>query len=236
MTRELSAETRAAQGVGEVDPVHGALVPPIHPSTTYEFGADGAYKSGRAYTRSDNPTYDPAEQLLASLEGGAACVLFASGNAAATAVFQSLLPDDHVLVARILYWGIRKWLAEFAIAWGLDVEFVDTNDPAAVAAAIRPGRTRLLWLETPANPTWDITDLRAIVRVAHSADVLVAVDNTVATPVLTRPIEFGADLVVHSATKYLNGHSDVLAGAVVTARLDPFWERIRAWRRNAGAV
>jgi cystathionine gamma-synthase len=141
-----------------------------------------------------------------------------------------------VLVARILYWGIRKWLAEFAVSWGLDVEFVDTADPAAVAAAIRPGRTRLLWLETPANPTWEITDLAAVVKIAHAADVRVAVDNTVATPVLTRPIEFGADLVVHSATKYLNGHSDVLAGAVVTARRDPFWERIRSWRRNAGGV
>ena len=151
-------------------------------------------------------------------------------------MFQSLLPGDHVLVARVLYWGIRKWLAEFAVSWGLDVEFVDTADPAAVAAAIRPGRTRLLWLETPANPTWEITDLAAVVKIAHAADVRVAVDNTVATPVLTRPIELGADLVVHSATKYLNGHSDVLAGAVVTARRDPFWERIRSWRRNAGGV
>jgi len=232
----LSPETLAAQALGDVDPVYGALVPPIHLSTTYERGPDGAYRSGRAYTRADNPTYDHAEHLLATLEAGTGCALFASGNAAATAVFQSLLPGDHVLVARVLYWGIRKWLAEFAVSWGLDVEFVDTADPAAVAAAIRPGRTRLLWLETPANPTWEITDLAAVVKIAHAADVRVAVDNTVATPVLTRPIELGADLVVHSATKYLNGHSDVLAGAVVTARRDPFWERIRSWRRNAGGV
>jgi cystathionine gamma-synthase len=162
--------------------------------------------------------------------------LFASGNAAATAVFQSLLPGDHVLVARVLYWGIRKWLAEFAVTWGLQVEFVDTTDPARVAAALRPGRTRLLWLETPANPTWEISDLRAVAALAHAAGARVAVDNTVPTPVLTRPIEFGADLAVHSATKYLNGHSDVLAGAVVTAEHDPGWERIRSWRRNAGVV
>ncbi len=236
MRNTLSPETLAAQALGDVDPVYGALVPPIHLSTTYERGPDGAYRSGRAYTRADNPTYDHAEHLLATLEAGTGCALFASGNAAATAVFQSLLPGDHVLVARVLYWGIRKWLAEFAVSWGLDVEFVDTADPAAVAAAIRPGRTRLLWLETPANPTWEITDLAAVVKIAHAADVRVAVDNTVATPVLTRPIELGADLVVHSATKYLNGHSDVLAGAVVTARRDPFWERIRSWRRNAGGV
>ena len=236
MTDRLTRETFAAQALGEVDPASGALSPAIHPSTIYERSPDGTYKSGLAYTRADNPTYDHAERLLTALEGGVACMLFASGMAAATAIFQSLLPGDHVLVSRILYWGVRKWLAEFAVAWGLDVEFVDTTDLAQVTAAIRPGRTRLLWIETPANPMWDVTDLAAVTAIAHAADVRVAVDSTAATPVLTRPIEFGADLVVHSATKYLNGHSDVLAGAVVTARADPFWERVRAWRRGAGAV
>lgn len=236
MNEPLLPETLAAQCLGDVDPASGSLVPPIYPSTTYERNPDGAYVSDRVYARADNPTYDPAERLLATLEGGADCVLFASGNAAATAVFQSLVPGDHVLVSRILYWGIRKWLAEFAVSWGLDVEFVDTTDLTALAAAVRPGCTRLLWLETPANPMWEITDLAAAVAIAHAADVRVAVDSTVATPVLTRPIEWGVDLVVHSATKYLNGHSDVLAGAVVTARMDPFWERLRSWRRNAGAV
>ena len=236
MPQDLSPETLAAQGLGSGDPVFHGLVPPIHSATAYERAPTGGDPSDRVYTRADNPTYDYAEQLLAALEGGAGCVLFASGSAAATAIFQSLRPGDHVLVARILYWGVRKWLAEFGVTWGLEVEFVDTTDPAAVAAAIRPGRTRLLWLETPANPTWEISDLRALAAIAHAADVRVAVDSTTATPVLTRPIEFGADLVVHSATKYLNGHGDVLAGAVVTARRDPFWERIRSWRRNAGAV
>ena len=237
MTHEgLSPETLAAQACGEADPVSGALVPPIHPSTIYEANPDGTARDGIAYTRADNPTYDHAERLLAALEGGAACMLFASGSAAATAVFQSLLPGDHVLVSRILYWGIRRWLAEFGIAWGLDVEFVNTSDIAAVRRAVRPGRTRLLWLESPANPTWDVVDLAAMAEIAHEAGARVAVDNTVATPVLTRPIELGADLVVHSATKYLNGHSDVLAGAVVTARRDPFSERIRSWRRTAGSI
>lgn len=236
MTEQFAPETLAAQALGESDPASGALSPPVHPSTIYERQADGTSRSGLIYTRADNPTYDHAERLLAVLEGGAACMLFSSGSAAATAVFQSLLPGDHVLVSRILYWGIRKWLAEFAVTWGLDVEFVDTTDLRSVASAIRPGRTRLLWVETPANPTWDITDLAAISKLAHAADVRVAADGTVATPVLTRPLEFGADLVIHSATKYLNGHSDVLAGAVVAARLDPFWERVRSWRRNAGCV
>jgi cystathionine gamma-synthase len=236
MDRSLSPETLAAQAWSGADATLHGLVPPIHSSTAYESDPDGAYPEGRVYTRADNPTYDAAERLLITLESGAACALFASGNAAATAIFQSLLPGDHVLVARVLYWGIRKWLAEFAVTWGLEVEFVDMTDPALVAAAIRPGRTRLLWLETPANPTWEVSDLGALAEIAHTSNVLVAVDNTVPTPVLTRPIELGADLVVHSATKYLNGHSDVLAGAVVTARRDPFWERIRSWRRNAGAV
>ena len=236
MNEPLSPETLTAQCLGDIDAATGALAPPIHPATTYERSPDGSYASGLIYTRADNPTYDPAERLLARLEGGADCALFASGNAAVTAVFQTLVPGDHVLVSRMLYWGVRTWLAEFAVSWGLDVEFVDTTDLNALAAAIRPGRTRLLWLETPANPTWDITDLGAAAEIAHAADVRVGVDSTVATPVLTRPIEWGADLVAHSATKYLNGHSDVLAGAVVTAKMDPFWERLRSWRRNAGAV
>jgi cystathionine gamma-synthase len=232
----VSLETMAAQAMGEVDPLSGDLVPSIHMSTTYERQIDGSYHQDRVYTRADNPTFEHAERLLAALEGGCSCALFASGMAAATAIFQSLVPGDHVLVARVLYWGVRKWLAEFALTWGLDVEFIDTTDLADVERSIRPGRTRLIWIETPANPMWDITDLAAVATVAHAADVLVVVDNTVATPVLTRPIAYGADLVVHSATKYLNGHSDVLAGAVVTARRDAFWERIRSWRRNAGAV
>jgi cystathionine gamma-synthase len=239
--QDVSPETLAAQGLGETDPVSGGLAPVINLSTNYEQQPDGSYREGRVYTRADNPTSEHAEQLLAALEGGAleggcVCALFGSGMAAATAVFQSLLPGDHVLVSRVLYWGVRKWLAEFALTWGLDVEFTDPGDLAAVAAAIRPGRTRLLWVETPANPMWEITDLAAVCDLAHAAGVRVAVDNTVATPVLTRPFEFGADLVVHSATKYLNGHGDVLAGAVLAARPDPFWERIRSWRRNAGAM
>ena len=138
--------------------------------------------------------------------------------------------------------GMPIWLGDNktggtpALTWGLDVEFVDTTDLEALRSALRPGRTRLVWVETPANPMWEITDLKATCDLAHAAGARIAVDNTVATPVLTRPFEFGANLVVHSATKYLNGHSDVLAGAVLTARPDPFWERIRSWRRNTGAV
>src|SRR5258708_3524787 len=164
--------------MGEVDAVSGDLVPPIHMSTTYERQTDGSYHQDRVYTRADNPTFELAERVLAALEGGSSCALFASGMAATTAIFQSLVPGDHVLVSRVLYWGVRKWLAEFALTWGLDVEFTDTGDLAAVAAAIRPGRTRLLWLETPANPMWEITDLAAVCDLAHAARGRVAVGNT----------------------------------------------------------
>jgi cystathionine gamma-synthase len=235
--RPVSPETLAAQGLVEADPAAGGLAPVVNPSTTYERQLDGSYHQDRAYIRVGNPTCEHAEKLLGALEGaGRSCALFASGMAAATAVFQSLFPGDHVLVSQDLYCGVRTYLSEFAQAWGLDAEFTDTTDPAAVASAIRPGRTQLLWVETPSNPLWEITDLTAVCRLAHAAGVRVAADNTVATPVLTRPFQHGADLVIHSATKYLNGHSDVLAGAVLTARQDQFWQRILSWRRNAGAT
>lgn len=231
-----SAETLTAQALGRVDSTTKALVPPLHLSTTYERDADGGYSSGRGYTRPHNPTYDEPEKLLAALEGGADCLLFSSGMAAATAVFQSLLPGDHVVASKVMYWALRSWLIDFAMSWGLDVEFVDTGDLQALKAAMRPGKTRLVWIETPANPTWEITNIAAATDIAHAARAVVAVDNTVATPVLSRPLELGADLVMHSATKYLNGHSDVLAGALVCKTPNSFWQRIKAWRRDSGAV
>lgn len=174
----LSPATLAAQALGEVAPVSGGLTPAIHPSTSYEQQPDGAYRQDRVYTSADTPTFEHAEGLLAALEGaGCACALFASGMAAATAVFQALLPGDHVLVSGVLYWGVRKRLAEFRAHLGLDVGFVDTTDLAAVGSAIRPGRTRLVWVETPANPMWEVTDLAAACKLAHADGVRVAVDT-----------------------------------------------------------
>jgi len=232
----LTPETITAQAQGHKDDATGALVPPVHLSTTFEREPDGGLRSGRSYIRPNNPTNDAPEALLATLEQGAECLLFSSGMAAATAVFQSLNPGDHVIAPRVMYWGLRGWLNEFAVPWGLDVEFIDGADLSALARAARPGGTRLVWLETPANPTWDVTDIAAAAAIAHEAGALLAVDSTVSTPVLTQPLTLGADLVMHSATKYLNGHSDVLAGALVCAREDAMWERIKLWRRDAGAV
>ncbi|MEO1061264.1 MAG: PLP-dependent aspartate aminotransferase family protein [Actinomycetota bacterium] len=228
---DLAPETLAAHGGSAPDPATGAIVPGIHPSTTYVPDA-----AGLVYTRPDNPTARPAERLLARLEGGADAALFASGQAAATAVFCSLRTGDHVVAARTMYFVLREWLGDFAADWGLELDLVDATDLDAVSAAVRPGDTRLVWIESPANPTWEVVDIGAIARIAHEAGARLAVDSTAATPVLSRPIEHGADLVVHAATKYLNGHSDVLAGAVVTAAADDAWEGLLRWRARQGAV
>jgi cystathionine gamma-synthase len=233
---ELRAATIAAQAHGTIDEATRAIVPPVHVSTTYLRDADGGYRSGRVYGRADNPGFDAPEETLNALEVGAGCLTFASGMAAATAVFQTLQAGDHVVAPEVMYWALRHWLATTADHLGIVVSFVDASDPDALAAAIRPGETKLIWIETPANPTWSITDIAHAAEIAHGAGARLAVDNTVPTPLLTRPIEFGADLVMHSATKYLNGHSDVLAGALVTAARDEHWDRITEHRALNGAI
>ncbi len=228
--------TLAAQALGWVDETTKAVIPPLHLSTTFIRDPDNQYRAGRSYARPGNPTFDQPEQLLAQLEGGGAAMLFSSGMAAATAVFLALRPGDHVVAPKVMYWGLRKWLLGFATSWGLAVDLVDAADLRAIGAALKPGRTKLLWLETPANPTWVLTDLAAAAALAHKAGARVAVDSTVAAAVLTRPIALGCDLVMHSATKYLNGHTDVVAGALVTAKRDEFWERLAEIRALNGAI
>ena len=233
---DLSPETLCAQALGWIDATTKALVPPIHMSTTNERDPDNEYRSGRSYIREDNPSWDQVESLLTRLEGGADTLLFSAGMAAATAPFLALKPGDHVVAPNVMYWGLRKWLLGRATEWGLAVELADMTDPSCISALMRPGRTRLIWAESPANPMWQVADLAALAEIAHGAGALLAVDSTSATPLLTRPIALGADLVMHAATKYLNGHSDVLAGTLTTARKDEFWERIRDMRTSGGAV
>ncbi len=212
------------------------IVPPIYVSTTYERGADGTFPGGRVYSRADNPSYDQAEALIAALEGATGALLFSSGQAAAATVFQALSPGACALVPRNMYWAFRKWLLEFATPWGLAIEFYENASIDDLGAKTRAHRPRLIWIETPANPTWDITDIAAACALAAEVGAMVAVDSTAATPLLTRPLELGADLVMHSATKYLNGHSDVIAGVLATARDDELWQRIRYLRAGSGAV
>lgn len=232
----LHPESLAAQGLGWVDDATKAISPPVHMSSTYLRDADNGYRSGRVYMRDQNPAFDQVESLITQLEHGHQTLLFASGMAAATAVFQALRPADHVLAPKVMYWSLRNWLQGFASSWGLDVELVDMTDPAAVQAAIRPGVTKLVWIETPANPLWTITDIAATAEIAHAAGALLAVDSTPATPVLTQPLNLGADLVMHSATKYLNGHSDLLAGSVTTRADSEYWTRLRSVRAQIGGT
>ena len=228
--------------MGWIDPVTKAVVPPIHMASTYQRDEDNGYSSGRIYARLDNPTFDQAEATLAALEGGPKALIFSSGMSAATACFLALAPGDHVVAPKVMYWSLRNWLANFAQQWGLKVDFVDADRTDAIAAAVKPGATKLVWIETPANPTWCVTDIAAAAdiaanaEIAHQAGALLAVDSTAASPVLTRPIEFGADIVMHSATKYLNGHSDIIAGALVGARDDEHWAKLRTIRAQLGTI
>ncbi len=234
--KEVKPATLAAQALGWTDISTGALVPPLVASVPYERAADGTFPGGHTYTRDQNPTYDQAEALLARLDGGAGALLFSSGMAAATTLFETLDPGDHVVAPEQMYWTIRLWVQELAARGRIALDLVPNGDLAALGAAVHEGRTKIVWLETPSNPMGTVTDLAESARVAHAAGAKVVVDSTVPTPVLCRPLEHGADLVMHSATKQLNGHSDVLAGALVTAQKDALWDRIAHDRAYRGAV
>lgn len=230
-------ETFLAHGGGFRDAANGAVVPPIELSSTYARGADYALVDpGVHYSRDENPTYLHAERVLARLEGGARALLFSSGMAGAAAIFHTLRSGDHVVASLLMYHGLRSWLKGFVERYGLELTLFDPRTDGSLAAALRPGRTRLVWIETPSNPTWELTDIAAAAELAHGAGALLACDSTVSTPLVTRPFEHGADLVFHSATKFLNGHSDVVAGAVVGRVEDEAWTRIRTERARGGAI
>ncbi len=233
---EYHRETIAAQGGGGIDPATGAIVPPLHLTTTFERDPDNAYSKGLIYGRPDNATVREAEHVLNVLEGGVATLLLSSGMAAATALFLALEKPAHVVAPNVMYWGLRKWLIEDAPGLAINTTFIDASDLAAVAAAVVPGRTRCVWVETPSNPMWEVTDIAAVASIAHKSGAILAVDSTVATPVLTQPLALGADVVMHAATKYLNGHSDVLAGSLSFKTKDALYERAAGIRRNLGAV
>lgn len=238
MTKKIndSFQTSLAQGGENITQPFKPIIPGIFTSTTYQRDEDNQYRSGRVYSRADNPTYDAPEKLIAQLEHATDAKLFASGMAAATAVFQALKPGDVVLAPKIMYWALRNWLKGLATDAGLNIHFVDMTQLDEVKAYTQHHQPQLIWLETPGNPLWTISDIRAIADIAKPYGAKVAVDSTVATPILTRPLELGADIVMHSATKYLNGHSDVISGALATAVKDDFWQRILAVRAQGGAV
>jgi cystathionine gamma-synthase len=228
--------TIAAQALGEVEPATKAIVPPVHVATTFLRDPDNQYRAGYHYGRPDNATVRQAEAVIAALEGAQEAALFGSGMAAATATVLALPAGSHVVASKVMYWAFRHWLANEAPRFGYRVDFVDTTDLDAVAKAVMKGTTKLVYVETPGNPLWAISDIAATAEIAHQAGAWVAVDSTVATPVFSQPLTRGADIVMHSASKYLNGHSDVIAGALATAHDDAAWERIKTVRIQHGAI
>ena len=235
----MQFETIAAQAAHRIDAATGAVAPPIYLSTTFERDADGEYSRGFVYSRSDNPNRRALEQCLAMLEGGeegsAVAAAFGSGSAATAAVFQALSPGDHVIAPDDCYHGTSRMLREVFAPWGLQTSFIDMTDADAVQRAVRPS-TRLIWVETPSNPLLKITDIDRMADIAHSAGALCAGDNTWASPMLQRPFTLGADLVVHSTTKYLSGHEDVTGGAVVSREDSGIFQRVRLIQNLCGAV
>lgn len=232
--RKLRIETLAVHAGHAIDPATGAVAPPIHLSTTFERDAEGGYTHGYVYGRSANPTRHALEEGLAALEGGKDAAAFGSGLAASSAVLQALAPGDHVIAPTDVYHGMTKLLREVFMRWGLEVSFVDMTKIDGITEAIRP-QTKLVWVETPSNPRLKITDIARVVEVAHGAGAICACDNTWA-PIVQRPLELNADLVIHATTKYLGGHSDVTGGVVIAKTKTDFFDRVREIQTTGGAV
>lgn len=228
-------ETLAIHAGLEVENPSSSIVPPISPSTIFEIDEAGRKKGDLHYTRLDNPNRKQFETLITTLAGGEEAAAFSSGIAAATAVLQSLEPGDHLLIPEDVYAGNRKMVNTIMKRWGLAVDFIRMKDPMEVKRHIKP-ETKLIWVETPSNPLMQITDIVAVAEVSRKNKVRMVVDNTWPTPVNQRPLELGADLVIHSTSKYFGGHSDLLGGAVVTKTADSFFEQIRQTQRMGGAV
>ena len=231
----MRIETLAVHAGLRVDPTTGAVAPALHTATTFEHEPDSSAPRGFLYSRTANPNRDALEECLAELEGGAAAAAFASASAATAAVFQALAPGDHVVAPLDAYFGTGKLLRDTFKPWGLAVDFVDMTDAGAVKAALT-ARTKVVWIETPSNPLWRVTDIAAISALAHGVGARAVVDNTAATSVVQRPFAHGADLVVYATTKYLGGHGDVMGGAVVAREREALFERIRAIQGSGGAV
>jgi len=228
--------TRAITAGQHFDPTTGAVVPPVYLTSTFVQDGIGGFRGGYEYARGGNPTRDSLQELLASLEGGSHAFSFASGLAAEDALLRSVLaPGDHIVMGNDVYGGTHRLVNRVFVPWGIDLEVVELTDLDAVRAAIRPGVTKVLWIETPTNPLMKINDIAALAEIGHEAGVLVVVDNTFASPYLQQPLSLGADAVVHSTTKYLGGHSDVVGGAVVVEG-EELAEKVGFLQFGAGAV
>ncbi|MVM30185.1 aminotransferase class V-fold PLP-dependent enzyme [Spirosoma sp. HMF4905] len=228
-------DTLALRATHQPDPVTGVVVPPIYLSTTYARNEANELPANYIYTRPNNPTREALEKALATLEGGLVGMAFGSGQAATMTLFQALRPGDHVLLSTDAYYGTPALLEQVFHPWGLTYTRVDMRDLKAVQASIHEN-TRVVWCETPSNPMLDVTDLLSVSQMAHEAGAICVCDNTWATPVLQRPFDFNCDVVMHSTTKYLSGHSDVLGGALIFKEDNEFTQRVRLLQGLSGAV
>jgi cystathionine gamma-synthase len=231
----MHIETIAVHAGHDVDPATAAVTPPIHLSTTFAREADGSYRAGYLYSRYQNPNRAALEKCLAQLEGGAGAAAFASGSAATMTLLQAVGPGAHVILPDDAYFGTTKLARDILGPWGIEVASVDMTHLANLKHAMRPN-TKLVWVETPSNPLLQIVDIAAVAEIAHRGGAICAVDNTWGTPVLQRPLDLGADVAMHSTTKYLGGHSDVLSGALVWREAGELSERINAIQMSGGAV
>jgi cystathionine gamma-synthase len=229
-------ETRVAQACHYIDEATGGVIPPLQLSTTYARDADYEYIGDYSYSRKGNPSWQVLEKVCADLDGGADALCFSSGMAAICTVLETVASGEHVAAPRIMYHGTQDWLRRISERRAIGLTLFDACDPEALRQAVHPGRTSIVWIESPVNPTWDVIDIAAAAEIAHAAGAALVVDATVASPVTTRALEHGADIVFHSATKYLNGHSDVVGGILVAAGQDARWEDIRLVRMLTGGV
>ena len=234
--RRLDIRTRMAQGGHYIDPLSGAVLLPMQPATTFARNENYELIGGYIYSRNGSPNIEHLEKLMTELEGGARSLVFASGMAALAALVDTLETGQRVTAPDIMYHGVKTWLLRQEKKRGIGLDLFDATRPETIAAAVHPGKTALLWIETPINPTWHVIDIAAAAEVAHRAGAILAVDSTCAPPVTTRPLEHGADIVFHSATKYLNGHSDVTAGVLTTRTADRRFEEIESLRVSLGSI
>jgi cystathionine gamma-synthase len=230
----MKTETIAIHAGNKKDESSKAVIQPIILSTTFERGVDGDFPGGHIYSRSSNPNRESLENVLAKLEGGVDAASFSSGNAAGMSVFQSLPPGTHIIAPDDMYHGLRNQLKNL-FAGILTFDFIDVNDTEVLEQHIKP-ETGLIWIETPSNPLLKVTDIKKIVAIAKAKGIKVACDNTFATPICQQPLALGADLVMHSATKYFGGHSDLMGGALITAEKSEWWAKIRQVQEMGGAI
>ncbi len=232
----LSTRTQVAQLCHYIDQVSGAVTPPVHLSTTFARDANHELIGEHIYGRIASPTCDHVEKIAAVLDGGEEAMLFGSGMAAIAAVVETLSTGQHMVAPDVMYYAAQDWFRRISDKRGIGLTLFDATDPDGLKNAIRPGETALVWIETPLNPTWDVIDIAAASELAHEAGAILVSDCTVSPPVTTRALDLGADIVFHSATKYLNGHSDVTAGLLVTHEINELWQDIKTVRAHLGGI